>query len=191
MTRDTKTPRTRRQLREALQRKRDELSALQHALRIAGVETRTEKTTYLGGYTECDTRVVDSGPKRYTQEDVDAIKEKCVAEARRETLQTVIEALQLREYGYRESGLRIVNKGPDEFFADLQAALKVREDRKHAETQAAIEKKVAGLTKKPFENTFSFTFVPTDGFDPFAPKVSDLHPEPKKKKPTTKKEAKK
>lgn len=85
-----------------------------------------------------------------------AAAEQAEAETRRETLETVIQALELREYGYHGAGEYCyggytgVDKRPghERLWDDLQTALKVRAERKTQDEADATEKKVAGLTKK-------------------------------------------
>lgn len=138
----TNAPRTRRQLREALEQEKKRREVAEKG----SSEGWKEASRLEYAIERANLKVSDGGPHSQII-GLGAFIDKAATDARTATLQTVVDALQLREYGYADSGLRIARKGPDDLWNDLKAALKVREDRKHAETQAAIEKKVAGLTK--------------------------------------------
>ena len=75
---------------------------------------------------------------------------------RRETLRTVIKALKLTQYGYRESGayhlggfIGLPDTDPaDRFWEDINTALDVREERKRQETREKTEQRIAALAKE-------------------------------------------
>ncbi|WP_217181608.1 hypothetical protein [Streptomyces sp. AC495_CC817] len=150
----TTTPRTRKQLREALQTERNRYSALRGALSAAGIETRTTSSSFIHSFfsefiTEVTNAITDGAHARALEENTVAV--------RRETLEAVIKALQLQAYGYRDaSGIGLYHFGidPDKrpgyerLWSDIQTALKVREEAKLAEERKKTEEKVAGLAPK-------------------------------------------
>ena len=99
----------------------------------------------------------------------DKAREAELAEAReagrREALEKVIDALELKDYqshGYKFFGYLLDGQpaGPDKFWDDIQVTLKEREDRAAAEARAAQERRISGL-KKP-ENSLILAFDPAD-----------------------------
>jgi hypothetical protein len=101
---------------------------------------------------------------------------------RQYTLQTVIDALELRQYGAkrdRSDGLSFYTilsesiNGPERLWSDLQTALEVRAEKKAAEERRATEAKVAGIARRPDGSAF-FISGDTIGFDPAFPRVADL-----------------
>lgn len=94
----------------------------------------------------------------------------------REALELVINALELREYGHQGGGIfptPYVPKTVDDFKADLETAIHVREEKAKATADQATANKVTRLTKaSPWVGSFSF--VAADEFDPTNPKLSDL-----------------
>lgn len=208
MTRNN-APRTRKQLRDALREAKDKANALRDAIHSAGFGTEEEQIGWAHFVTLTGTQrtlFVDNTPvatQRQANDAVNAVTKAAVTATRREILEKVIEALELTQYAAKKPTLEALlsssygaaqtlpRVGADRFWDDINTALEVREAEKHAATRAATEKRVAGLTKP--KSTFSLSFIATnDDFDPAAPKVSDLTPEPKKKpaKPA-KKETKK
>lgn len=207
----TTAPRTRRQLREALAQAvsdreeagrrveaheiriedKDatidqlswELRDAEKALRTAGFEGRRGAPRVLkAGVHDSIDWLRPGDPLVATQETLDA----AVAEARRgtltETLRTVIDALELTQYGARRahsdgrSFYTILSEsidGPERLWADLQTALQVRAEKKATAERAETEAKVSGIARRPNGSAFVIS-DDTIGFDLAAPRVSDL-----------------
>lgn len=97
-------------------------------------------------------------------------------EARRSTLAAVIKALQITGYGVLTTAIlnrpetQVTHHATDHFWADIQTALEVREEKRAADERAATEKKVAGLA--PGQQLSFFTW--RDDFDITSPRMSDL-----------------
>lgn len=189
------TPRTRRQLREALERAEKQYALLERDFERSKEYGENLSTSldsaidhlYADGYS-----VIHAGlgraeacapPQRriYTQADFDERQSVTVAQTRRETLEKVIDALEIKGYKTISYNLALISDGniedlmkpgPDRFWDDINTALEVREADKHAETQRKIAEKVAGLAKR--DSGFSLRFIPATGFDPENPKMSDL-----------------
>jgi hypothetical protein len=100
-----------------------------------------------------------------------------VAEAtRRETLEKVIEALELKEYGYHKPGSYYFGggytgvsprEGHERLWDDINTALDLRAERKSAETRAAAETRVKRLTKDAYAPGDRIAFIfPNDGAAP-------------------------
>lgn len=86
--------------------------------------------------------------------DRDAERKALAEQTRRDTLRTVIDALNLDEYKtttIREGFIRMISPTPDtdRLWDDLNTALEVREADKHAATQREIADRVAGLAPRP------------------------------------------
>ncbi|MEV5068889.1 hypothetical protein MRBLMI12_000445 [Microbacterium sp. LMI12-1-1.1] len=93
-----------------------------------------------------------AGVKKDHESDVAA----AVEATRRETLEKVIDALELKEYGARRAYFTIEailrdgdsRSGADRFWSDIETTLAERQSRKDAEARAAQERRIAAL-KKP------------------------------------------
>lgn len=203
----TNAPRTKKQLREALEHAQVRLKFLDETLQEKQADLYTQAATLkalgakptkrtIGGFHSSRSFTTwDVSEIAASQRQLEKAVEPAATQARRETLEKVIDGLKLGEYDYREPGAYYYGfrtdgdqrPGHERLWADIQTALKVRAERKEDAEREATEKKVAGLTKpKAFENTFSFTFVPaTDADRPEkAPKGGTRpvdKPEPKKK----------
>ncbi len=90
------------------------------------------------------------------------------AEATRtETLKKVIEALELTQYGYVKSnsyyfGGGIEQPGHERLWADIEAALELRAEEKHAKTREAADDRVRKLTHSVTGVASSITLSPSD-----------------------------
>lgn len=189
-------PRTRRQLHEALKAEKYRADQLEHSYNTATRVSRAESITRSRAEIELRKlgfQVVNEYNERLecqTQHFKAPDELPAVTQARRETLEKVIDALGIKGYANGgtfhlcDSSKSRTSYDTVRLWSDIETALEVRAERKLADQRQATAEKVAGLTKpKPFENAFSFTFVPTsDDFDPAAPKVNDLTPAPKKSK---------
>lgn len=156
MTNTSHTPRTRRQLREALLEVDIARRLAESALyRIGYVKKYTyTRTTPSGSIMEvADSRGEWRAPSPangITQETLNATVLEAEANTRRDTLQTVINALQLKQYlspipRFHSRFTDGYDDAIDAFWADLHVALTVRSERKAAERRDATEAKVAGL----------------------------------------------
>lgn len=180
------TPRTRRQLREALSSATAQLRVAEH--RADGAEKALDRHGFkqtqrarvgieVGWLAPEDswTRKPDA-PLLFTADEHEKIVERRVAEAvngaRRGTLAAVVRALNIS--GYRGNLINIQDDSKnridtDRFWADIQTALEVREEKRAAEERTATEKKVADLLRRDSANFF---IVPN--IDTTAPRVRDL-----------------
>lgn len=129
-----------------------------------------------------------AGPRspRWTAPDRKAEREKLIAETRRETLEKVIEALELP--GYSTGGILhgdgwYTKPGHERFWDDIETALEVRAERKRQDDREDIEKKVAGLASP--KSTFSLSFFPIGDFDRQAPKKKPAKSDTDKKSDST------
>lgn len=172
------TPRTRRQLRDKLHALRQENIDLEH--RVSSHEIRVENLNQGNEQLQHDlvnasralekagflstfgvTTIGVHGNLRSTHwyqpnEAAEKAARDAEAKTRAETLEAVIDALELRDYGYRADGdyyfpgLSLVDERPghERLWADIQTALQVRAERKAADERAATEEKVAALVKR-------------------------------------------
>lgn len=159
----TNEPRTRRQLREALQQATVRNANLKDA-QTEYIRDLQADSFSLGRATselkKLGYRVVDEH-KEYLQREVQRFEAPeelpAAAEARRETLQAVIDALQLTGYAqFALANEKALGGGAvktrhdtERFWADIQVALEVRAERKRAEERKATEAKIAGLANRP------------------------------------------
>lgn len=170
-------PKTRRQLREALRNARAETRALRGAIHDAGISYESSWSVSFGTYRDIDVTLKGIT----TKETLNAAVEAARAETRRYTLQTVIDALELRDYRRSTDPLSSLldrrpdrtEPDPDRFWSDLQTALEVRAEKKTADARAATEAKVAGIARHPNGSGF-FVLGDMAGFDPAFPRVADL-----------------
>ncbi|WP_406245873.1 hypothetical protein ACI7YT_12595 [Microbacterium sp. M] len=178
------TPRTRRQLREALeqsQQSRDsweksfnELAEQYDALLDQAEADGWNPVHAVGGSFQGQV-IGRTAPDR-------AAEKRAIEDAtRRETLEKVIDALELRDYGYTADdyypAIAILRDGKqikhhERLWEDINTALEVREADKHAKTRRAIAGNIAKLAKR--DSGFSLHFIPAANFDPENPKASDL-----------------
>lgn len=199
MTDIMKTPRTRRELRDALSEQKFEASRAKNAAErdLQAAKTRTEAAEYaldtLGfeRHPDAAARIAFGmiqpheawGRKADAPELMEVSSHHSViaevsaevqAATRRETLTAVIDALEIKGYlsGGFVGGKRNgeIVLDTDRFWSDLQTALDVRAERKRAESRASTEEKVARLAP-PQQLSF---FFPKDSFDVAAPRTSDL-----------------
>lgn len=133
------TPRTRKQLREALHEAKGEARALRGAIWDADLGLIQSRRSSTGAH---EARIAGA----YTQKDLDEHREAAATEARREALAKVIDALELE--GYAAHSDYTATLGADRLWRDINTALEHREAEKHAETVRKTAERVAGLTKK-------------------------------------------
>lgn len=178
----TNAPRTKKQLREALEHAQVRLKFLGETLQEKQADLNTQAATLkalgakptkrtIGGFhssqsfTTWDVSEI-AASQRQLEKAVSKATEAAEAGTRRETLEKVIKALELSEYGYHKPGAYYYGfrtdgdqrPGHERLWADLTDALEVRAEKKAAEERQATEKKVAGLTKSSFVDG---GFVPT------------------------------
>lgn len=180
----TNTPRTRRQLREALgfekqmnarlEARAAELRTLLDKIEpkleadgwkatrqpgIVVVSMSSDKTTY--------PPAVDwNAPDRVAAEQ--RVVAQAVKDVRRETLATVIEALEIRGYDAGLTGTIGGSKplkrhhDTERFWADIQTAIGVREEKRVADERTATEARVAGLGRGQYPLSF---VIPADSIN--------------------------
>lgn len=162
----------RRQIQEQTQYKEKARDQRDVAWRAVGeLLSAARNLGLIAGYDRDEAYTVElpEGATLQTQTDRDEYAkqmEKAREDARREALQTVIDALKLKDYGYHEPGeyffsLSFGDAPTDRLWADLQKTLEVRAQRKAQADAEATEARVSRLGQKESEGgVFSLTFRP-------------------------------